>query len=514
MRIVTMGLLLATTACSMTPRHTMPAPPVATHYPIALDGEAVPEWQGMFADPRLQRLITLALSESRDLRVAALNAEVARAQIRVQRAQSLPGVTLDAGHTRQRQPSDVAGAGGGAMPGEAAGIDPGQVTAQAALTSFEIDLFGRLRAQNAAANQRYLASREGQRAARLTVIGAVADAYLAERLADEQLRLAQATLADWQTSLALVRHLHAAGQSSGIDLAEAEGLAREAQADQAQRTRERLQATNALTLAVGGPIPADLPQPIALTAQPIKTALAADTPSELLTRRPDIMQAEHELRAANADIGAARAAFFPRLSLTGAFGFASVALRTLFQSGSQSWSYSPAVSAPLFRGGELNATLDLSRLRSSIAVATYERTIQTAFREVADGLAARATFTTQLTAQMQAVAQAERRLTLARLSYQAGVTGRLELLDAQRTVYAMQQTLLTVRHAELTSATALYRALGGGPARIAIAGARVPGAKIEAVIRPADPIRPHLARDASGLTLQELPVHRAGRWRP
>lgn len=464
MRIITLGLLLATTgACSMTPKLTLPTPPVAASYPDALDGAAVPEWQGMFADPRLQRLITLALGENRDLRVAALNAEIARAQIAVQRAQSLPGINLDAGYTRQRQPAGGAGAGVGATPGDAAGASFGQFTAQAALTSFEIDLFGRLRAQSEAASERYLASREGQRAARLAVIGAVADAYLAERLAEEQLRLAQATLAGWQTSLALTHRLHAAGQSSGLDLAQAERQVRQAEADQAQRERERMQATNALTLAIGAPIPTDLPQPIGLTAQPIQTALAADTPSELLTRRPDIMQAEHELRAANADIGAARAAFFPRLSLTGAFGFASVALRTLFQSGSQSWSYSPAVSAPLFRGGALNATLDLSRLRSSIAVATYERTIQTAFREVADGLAARATFTTQLTAQMQAVEQAERRLTLARLSYQAGVTGRLELLDAQRTVYAARQTFLTVRHAELTSATALYRALGGGP---------------------------------------------------
>jgi len=196
--------------------------------------------------------------------------------------------------------------------------------------------------------------------------------------------------------------------------------------------------------------------------QPIRTALAADTPSDLLTRRPDIMQAEHELRAANADVGAARAAFFPRLSLTGAFGFASLALQSLFQSANQSWSFSPALSVPIFRGGELKASLDLSRVRTSIAIATYEKAIQTAFREVADGLAARATFTTQLDAQNAVVAQAERRLSLTRLSHRAGVTSRLELLDAQRTLYAAQQALLSARHGELTSATALYRALGGG----------------------------------------------------
>lgn len=461
-RVLVLGLMLATTACSLTPRLDLPPPPVAAAYPVALEGEAVPERQAMFGDPRLQRLIALALNENRDLRIAALNAEAARAQIGIQRAQSLPNVNLDAGYTRQRQSSGVAGAGVGVTPGENTGITFGQVTAQAALTSFEIDLFGRLRAQNAAASERYLASREGQRAVRLAVIGAVADAYLAERLADEQLRLNRATLADWQDSLRLTQQRHAAGQSGGMDLAQAEGQVRQAEADLAQQQREHMQACHALVLAVGYPMLTDLPEPIDLMGQPIRTALAADTPSDLLTRRPDIMQAEHELRAANADVGAARAAFFPRLSLTGAFGFASLALQSLFQSANQSWSFSPALSVPIFRGGELKASLDLSRVRTSIAIATYEKAIQTAFREVADGLAARATFTTQLDAQNAVVAQAERRLSLTRLSHRAGVTSRLELLDAQRTLYAAQQALLSARHGELTSATALYRALGGG----------------------------------------------------
>lgn len=453
-RVLSIALLLAVGACSMTPKLTLPVPPIAATYPLELGGEAVPKWQAMFGDARLQALIVLALNENRDLRIAALNAEAARAQIRVQRAQSLPNVNLDMGYTRQRP-------GGEVDAGQTRAFS-GQFTLQAALTSFEIDLFGRLRAQNAAATERFLASHEGQRAMRLTVIGAVADSYLAERLAEEQVRLTEATLADWQASLALARRLHDAGQSSGLDLAQAEGQLRQAETDMAQRQREWQQATNALVLAVGAPIPFDLPPPIELMAQPVQTALAADTPSDLLTRRPDIMQAEHELRAANADIGAARAAFFPRLSLTGAFGLASQALRALVGAGNQSWSFAPALSVPIFRGGDLQASLDLSHIRSSIAVATYEKAIQIAFREVADGLAARATFTDQLTAQRAVVKQAERRLALARLSYQAGVNSRLELLDAQRTVYAARQELLNVRHAELTSSTALYRALGGG----------------------------------------------------
>ncbi|WP_240950019.1 efflux transporter outer membrane subunit [Novosphingobium sp. ERN07] len=412
-------------------------------------------------DARLQRLISLSMRENRDLRIVALNAEAALAQTRIQRAQGRPNVNVDMSYTRQRQPAGVAGAGVGLGEGEATGFSFDQFSAQSALTAFEIDLFGRIKAQNDAANERYFASREGQRAVRLTVIGAVVEAYLAERLAAEQVALIEATLADWQASLALTQRLHAAGQASGIDLAQIEGLMRQAQADLAQRERERMQATNALVLAVGTPLPDDLPDPVELLQQPIRTSLAPGTPSDLLLRRPDIAQAEHELRAANADIGAARAAFLPRLSLTAAFGFASLALEKLFQPGNRSWSYSPSLTAPIFRGGELRGSLDLARVRKAAAVATYERTIQTAFREVADGLDARATFTSQTKAQQDVVDQAENRARLVKLAYQSGLSARLELLDAQRTAYAARQALLVVRRDELSSASALYRALGG-----------------------------------------------------
>ncbi len=461
MRILCLGLALATSACSMTPKLVLPPPPVAREYPVVLGGEALPDWRTMFGDARLQRLIAVALSENRDLRVAALNAEAAFAQTRIQRAQGRPNLNGEANYMRQRQPAGVAGAGVGLPQGEASGFSFGQFSAQMVLTAFEIDLFGRIQAQNAAANQRYLASREGQRAVGLAVVGAVAEAYLAERLAEEQVALTEATLTDWQASLAITRRLHAAGQSSGVDVAQIEGLMRQAEADLAQRKREQSQATNALVLAIGSPLPEDLPPPVALMQQPIRTELASGMPSDLLLRRPDIAQAEHELRAANADIGAARAAFMPRLSLTAAFGFASLALEKLFQSGNQNWSYSPSLSAPIFRGGELRGSLDLARVRRSAAVATYERTIQTAFREVADGLAARATFTAQTRAQQGVVEQAEKRMRLAQLTYQSGMSGRLELLDAQRTAYAARQALLMGRRDELSSAAALFRSLGG-----------------------------------------------------
>lgn len=462
MRYLPLTLLLATTACSMTPKLSLPTPPVAAAYPAPSGTEALPEWRGMFGDPRLQSLIVLSLDANRDLRIAALNAQAARAQIRVQRAQSLPGFNVDGGYTRQRQPSSVAGAGVGLSPGGGAtGFEFGQFNAQAALTSFEIDLFGRLRAMNEAAFHRWLASVEARRAVRLAMIGAVAEAYWNERLADEQLALTRSTLADWRASLEITRLRRQAGQASAADLAQAEGLVRQAQADLAQRERELAQATNALTLAVGAPMPSDLLPPIPLMEQPIRTALAAGTPSDLLTRRPDIAQAEQELRAANADIGAARAAFFPRVSLTAAFGFASLALDSLFQGANRSWSYSPAISLPIFRGGELRGNLDLAKVRTSTAVATYEKAIQTGFREVADGLAAQQTYGKQMTEQRAVVTQAERRAELTDLAYRAGQTSRLELLDAQRATYAARQTALTVRREQLTAAAALYRALGG-----------------------------------------------------
>lgn len=462
MRYLPLTLLLATTACSMMPRLALPTPPVAEAYPAPSGPEALPEWRGMFGDPRLQSLIALSLDANRDLRIAALNAEATRAQVRVQRAQSLPGLNVDGGYTRQRQPSSVAGAGVGLSPGGGAtGFEFGQFSAQAALTSFEIDLFGRLRAMNEAAFHRWLATVEARRAVRLAVIGAVADAYWNERLADEQLALTRSTLADWRASLDITRLRRQAGQASGADLAQAEGLVRQAQADLAQRERELAQATNALTLVVGAPLPSDLLPPTPLMEQPIRTALATGTPSDLLTRRPDIAQAEQELRAANADIGAARAAFFPRVSLTAAFGFASLALESLFRGANRSWSYSPAISLPIFRGGELRGNLDLARLRTSTAVATYEKAIQTGFREVADGLAAQATYGRQMTEQRAVVAQAERRAHLTDLAYRAGQTSRLELLDAQRATYAARQAALTVRRDQLTAAAALYRALGG-----------------------------------------------------
>ncbi|MES2496233.1 MAG: efflux transporter outer membrane subunit [Pseudomonadota bacterium] len=471
MRKMVLVTLLMTSACSMNPRLDIPTPPVATQFPDAAAQEptsaAAIDWRTMFGDPRLQAIIELALANNRDLRVSTLNVEAARAQFRVAQGAQLPQVDATGSYNRQRIPSSTAGAGlGGAIGGGGAatpsGFEFGQYSANAALTSFELDLFGRLRSQSQAAFERYLASDEGRRAARIALIGSVVDAYLAEQLAREQLALTQSTLADWNSSFEITRRQHAAKQVSGLELAQAEGQARQAEADLAARQRAMAEAANALQLLVGAPLPADLPAPITLADQPILTQLPAGLPSELIANRPDVRQAERELVAANADVGAARAAFFPRLSLTGLLGFTSLSFDNLFKGDNRTWSFTPQISQPIFRGGSLRGELRLAKVQKSIAVANYEKVIQTGFREVADGLAGRATYFRQSEAQRRVVDAAERRSKLSVMRYRAGFDSRLELLDAQRSEYAVRQTLLDLRRQELSSATGLYRSLGGG----------------------------------------------------
>ncbi len=471
MRKFAIAALLLTSACSMNPKLKMPEPPVAAAYPNAAADEAASaakiDWHSMFGDPRLQRIIQIALDNNRDLRVSTLNVQAARAQFRVAKGALFPQLDANGTYRRQRIPTAAAAAGIGGIPGGGGGNVPSgfefeQFTAQGALTSFEIDLFGRLRSQSQAAFERYLASDEGRKAAHISLIGSVVDAYLMERFAQEQLALTQRTLADWTTSLDITKKLRDAKQSSGLEVSQAEGQVRQAEADLAANERALAQATNALQLLVGAPLPADLPSPISLMDQPIQTQLPAGLPSDLIANRPDIRQAERELVAANADVGAARAAFFPRLSLTAMFGFTSLAFDSLFDKGNRTWSFAPQVTQPIFRGGSLRGELRLAEVQKSVAVAQYEKAIQAAFREVADGLAGRATFTRQAEAQGKATAAAVKRAELANLRYKAGVDSRLELLDAQRSEYTARLALIDLRRQELSSAAGLYRSLGGG----------------------------------------------------
>ena len=461
MRLLILPLVLSLSACSLAPTLVKPDAPVPAVFPMSPSEPGAIQaadigWRTMFPDPRLQRLIALALENNRDLRLATLNVEAVQAQYRIQRAARVPGIDATGSATRQRTAANEQ-----STPAQPSAVTE-QVGANIGLSAFEIDLFGRVRSLSEAAFARYLASDEGRRAAQITLVGSVADAYLAERLALEQHELAERTLADWRQSLELARLLREAQQNSGLEVAQAEGQVATAEADLEARTRALAQARNALRLLVGTELPSDLPAGLPLDRQPVLTKLPAGLPSDLLVWRPDLRQAEQTLVAANADIGAARAAFFPRISLTASLGYASPAMSGLFDSQHRIWSFAPQITVPIFQGGRLRAELRVAEVRKSSAVAEYERAIQTAFREVADGLAGQQTFGRQIQAQTRGVDSAERRAELSNLRYRAGVEGRLELLDAQRQLYAARQTLLDLRRDAFGSAVALYKALGGG----------------------------------------------------
>ena len=450
------GAALTVAACQSAPKAPA-ADLVAASYPLSgpmdANNAADRAWRDVLRDARLQRLVEMALVENRDLRLALLDAEEARAQLRVQRSNLLPGIDARGDVSRTR-------------PG--VGEDPQRIRSQAsvglAVTAFELDLFGRLRSQSQSAFQSWLAAEEGRNAARIVMISTVAEAYIAERAAEERLRLTEVTLADWQTSLRIAQQLREAGQNSGLEVSQAQGQVRTAEADLEAAKRGLQIATNALVLAVGRPLPDDLPAYMALAEQPVVTELAAGLPADLLVRRPDVRQAERLLAAANANVDAARAAFFPRISLTGLVGVASGDLNGLFNGGNNTWSFAPQITVPIFNAGRLQGELDIAKIRSDRAVAIYERTVQTAFREVADGLAGRATFANQIIALSGAVEAAERRAELSDLRYKAGVEGRLELLDAQRQLYAARLAMLSLREEQARSSIQLYRALGGGVA--------------------------------------------------
>lgn len=411
-------------------------------------------WRQFFPDARLQVLIESALANNRDLRTAALRIEESRALYNIQQADLLPSVGASAGGTRARSLAPQSG-----TANRSAVITQYQVGLS--LSSFELDFFGRVRALNEAALASYLASTEAQQAVRISLIAAVAQAYLTERSYAEQLELAQNTEKTRQTAYGLAKQRFDVGASSALDLRLAETIVLQARVAAVTLARQRAQAFNALTLLVGRPL-TDLPPNQALSSENLVTGIPAGLPSDLLTNRPDIRGAEQRLRAANANIGAARAAFFPRISLTAGLGTASTALSGLFDSGSGTWSFGPQLLLPIFDAGRNRANLTLAQVRSNLAVTDYEKTIQVAFREVADALVARGTLEQQIVAQQQFLEAQADRLRLAELRQQNGVASSLDVLDAQREVFNAQQSLVQTRLQRLTNAIDLYRSLGGG----------------------------------------------------
>ncbi|THF63186.1 efflux transporter outer membrane subunit [Pseudothauera nasutitermitis] len=451
---LTVATLLA--GCSLAPVYQQPEAALPAQWKQAADrvGAATAEtgWRDFILDEGLRELVVQALANNRDLRQTLLDVEAARAQYRVQRADRVPGLEAQGGGTRQRVPGDLSSSGESAVHSQwQAGIG---------LSAFELDLFGRVRNLSQAALQEYLATEEGARAARISLMAEVVRAYLVRDGAQRRLHLIRQTLASREASLALIERRRAAGASTALDHQEALGLAEQARAELERVDREFRQAGNALRLLVGM---ADLALPESTNARTVLVQdIAPGVPSDLLARRPDILAAEHRLRGRNASIGAARAVFFPRIALTGLFGSASAELSDLFGSGQRAWSFSPQITLPIFDGGRNRANLDLAAVRRDIAVAAYEQTVQQAFREVADALDATATLYREEAARRTLAASSAEVLRLAEARYRAGVDSHLRYLDAQRSALANEMALAEVATQRQVALATLFSALGGG----------------------------------------------------
>jgi multidrug efflux system outer membrane protein len=460
---MSLAVAVALGGCSLIPDYQRPDAPVDGAWPqgaayTANDAaqadvaSAALGWREFFRDPALQRLVETALANNRDLRIAALNVEAYRAQHRIQRSELFPSISANGSGTRQRLPGDLSSSG------EA--TTSGQYSATVG-TSWEADFFGRLRSLNEQALEHYFASEEAQRSAQISLVASVANAYLTLQADQQLLELTRDTLDTYRKSYALTERSFNVGVADALSLSQARTAVQSTEASLARYSRLVAQDHNALALLLGGAVPADLPQGEVLGTD-LLAAVPAGLPSDLLQRRPDLLQAEHQLKAANASIGAARAAFFPSISLTASAGSASSQLSGLFDGGSGTWLFQPQINLPIFTAGRLKANLDYAEVQKNIQVATYEKAIQSAFREVADGLAARTTYEQQLTAQRALVGTSEEYYRLAERRFRTGVDSYLTLLDAQRQLFSAQQQLIGDRLNQLTSEVNLYKALGGG----------------------------------------------------
>lgn len=459
------GTLLS--GCTMIPDFARPAPPVAQNWPQALpetsqnDQRAADvQWQDFFQSEAMQTVIQTALENNRDLMAAALNVEAARAQYGIQRAELMPQLNADGTASLQHQSDDLTITGNDSMT-EA-------YEANIGVSAYELDLFGRIQSLNRAALENFLATEEAQKAVRIALISETANAYL-QLLADRKaLRLTKDTLKAQEDSYNLISERYQKGISARLDLARATTAVERARVNLA--IYERLVAIdeNALTLLMGVSDAADILARETISGEKIEDPVIMENlpvglPSEVLLARPDIRQAEHELMAANADIGAARAAFFPRISLTSTLGFASESLSGLFSSGGAgAWSFIPRISMPIFTGGRNKANLELAEIRRNIEIAEYEQAIQTAFREVSDELVARQSFDIQLTAQRNLVDAAQEAYDISLARYETGIDSFLSVLDAQRELFTAEQDLIQVERQRLANLVTLYRVLGGG----------------------------------------------------
>jgi outer membrane protein, multidrug efflux system len=453
-------LAAALSACTLAPRYHQPASPVQAAYETP-DAAAAPTpaaeigWRQFFPDPELQNLLQRALLNNRDLRIATLNVEAARAQYRIQRADLVPAIDALGQANNQRTPASLSTTGESELTRS--------YSAGLGVSAFELDLFGRVRSLRRAALEDFFSIEENRTAAQLLLVSEVANAWLTLIADRELLALAEGTRDSQHKSFDLTKLRFDSGVSSEIDLHRSEITWRQAEVDIAAQTRRVAQDRNALSLLVGEPLPLETGGGThAIDAQTFSQALPAGLPAELLVRRPDVRAAEHALKAANADIGAARAAFFPSISLTGFYGNASDDLSALFQSGHTAWSFTPQIRLPIFSGGANVAGLSLANVRKRIEIARYEQSIQAAFREVADALVARSTFEDQLKAQEALTNATESSYKLADVRYRGGVDSYLGALIAQRDLYSAQRALIETRLAGASNLVQLYQALGGG----------------------------------------------------
>lgn len=438
----------ALAGCTFIPKLKMPDSPVSTRFPggnKTSAGSSEIGWRRVFNDVRLGRLIEIALANNRDLRVAMLRVEEARAQYRIERSALLPSVSGGAEVTRSHS----------------GGLTTEQSSLSVGTTSYELDLFGRIRSLSAKALQQYLAKTEAQRAVQVTLIAELATQYYTVRQLDELIANTKLTLAAVEESYRLNESIFKAGALLELDLRSSEAQVLTAKANLITYQRQREQAENGLVLMLGQPMPTDLPAGKSLADAPVKS-ISAGVPSELLQGRPDILEAEHTLRAANADIGAARAAFFPSIKLTALEGTASAELGSLFSKGTAVWSFAPQITLPIFTGGRNKANLDAAKIRTRIEVANYEKAIQSAFREVADALAAQNAAKEQISTLQALVAAQQRRYDLAAARDQRGVSSYLNVVTSQQDLFAAQQNLISARYDAVVARIKLYQAVGGG----------------------------------------------------
>ena len=449
--------------CTMMPHYSRPGPPVPQEWPTGPAyatreiQAAVPAadvgWRDFYTDARLQKVIAIALTNNRDLRIAALNIERARGLYRIQRAQLFPTVSAFGDLSAEKVPSDLS------MIGRSEIVR--QYDIGVGVSAWELDFFGRIRSLKESALQQYLATEQALRSARISLMAQVAYAYMTLAADRDNLKLARSTFTARRSSFDLIERRFKVGSSSALDLRQAQTLLEAARADVAAFTRVVALDENALNLLVGAPVPADL-QPEELDAINPPRDVSPGLSSEVLLHRPDILQAENQLKAANANIGAARAAFFPQVLLTGALGGSSARLAGLFEAGSGVWTFAPQITLPIFDTGSRLAGLAVAKADRDIYIAQYEKAIQTAFREVADALAQRGTIDSQLAAQEALVRASEESYRLSNARYTKGIDNYLNVLDAQRSLYAAQQGLISLRLARLGYLVTMYKVLGGG----------------------------------------------------